>query len=539
MSGLVERLEYRIQFAGGTVDTTFGENGSATFDYVHALGGGTWSLGDQGFTQDALGRIYGYATASQGDSQRLLVIARMTRDGIIDTTFAENGYRLLGRNPTTQNRPDHLHVTVDALNRTHILDGSIFWRLTPGGKMDRTVGATRGKASIPVLTTYEDIATDSAGRAYVAGTSAGKTGTRMTVLRFTETGSLDTTYGFGGAFKSPVPGKTGDKARSSNARLLRFVNDSLIVAGNYSYSRYDSEYPGYFGHKATWTVRLDAGGMVDTAYGRNGYAEHDYVDSDVAWGQANPTTIAPDGSIFGAVTGGTDYPDGDPASFGSNFQISADGKTAGSIKIATTDQDDAFDLESVTQPVAVESAGTVIAIGPQAKLYRSKLNNTIDGAFGIGGYSADRASRVQIAYDGTILYSDALTGATITRLWKNDLPVGQIDTKNLRIARTTATRFSIIWRDDDGMDVDSVRAGGVKVSGPFDGVSTTRTAAVESVEELEDGRVMAIYRLTSPGGWTSADNGLFSVRVLGGIIQDTHSVAVAAHTIGSFRVKIA
>ena len=56
---------------------------------------------------------------------------------------------------------------------------------------------------------------------------------------------------------------------------------------------------------------------------------------------------------------------------------------------------------------------------------------------------------------------------------------------------------------------------------------------------LDGGRFLAIYKLTSPNGWSAIDNGYYTVRLSAGEVEDINGVAAGARTLGMFRVKIA
>jgi hypothetical protein len=90
-----------VRFDGGNLDTTFGGgDGIASADLTVRLGA-NWTSGGQWFAQDPGGRIYGVAdmrdATVQGASPHKMIIIRFTRDGVLDPSFGESGYKVLDR----------------------------------------------------------------------------------------------------------------------------------------------------------------------------------------------------------------------------------------------------------------------------------------------------------------------------------------------------------------------------------------------------------------------------------------------------------
>jgi uncharacterized delta-60 repeat protein len=537
----IEPLESRLQFDGGALDTSFGDGGAITIDYNDLLAGERWRRNATRFTQDSGGRIYvtsqqrQFAEDNFTQIDHKIVITRYSRDGQPDTAFGGGGYKLLDRNPTSVNGFSGLDVEtfVDANNRTHVLDGDVLWRLTPGGRVDMTFGR-RGKVAVPSrLLGAFDMAFDADSRAYLAGASQGKTGTRMAVVRLLEDGSWDTTWGY----QSPVP----TPGASSTAHLIRFLsNGQLMVAGASSASVTAG---------AGWITRLNADGTVDTTYGVDGYATHegDTGSSDVHI-TIRPSLIAADGSVLGSsqISIDTGEPPDDASYSGFNWRFDADGHRVEPFEIAPSNFDALYDVELETQPT-LQSDGKIIGRGgpDQDDLYRVNPDATLDTTWGENGIlhaeHAGLGGPPQIAVDDSILTVGGDFNADVLkiyRLFRDDAPLAQFDGKQLIAPRTTATRFSVTFRDDDGIDKNSIDSADVRVFGPFDGQPRSRGATLEAVEPLGGGRFRAIYKVTSPGGWTAADNGVYSVRLVSGEVKDTNGLAAPATALGTFRVRI-
>jgi hypothetical protein len=126
----------------------------------------------------------------------------------------------------------------------------------------------------------------------------------------------------------------------------------------------------------------------------------------------------------------------------------------------------------------------------------------------------------------------------IRRLFRDDAPAPQFDGRDVIAPRTSAVRFSVTWRDDDGIDPATFDSADVRVRGPFDGETRWHNVTLESVTPLGDGRFRAIYKLTSPNGWSAADNGQYRVRLERGQVQDQNGVFASSGTLGTFTVNI-
>src|SRR5262245_44453754 len=91
-----QSLESRLQFDGGAIDLTFGNNGTAVGDISVVLPS-NYAVNHHFLAQDSGGRIYAMAEAPDinTDGPYKFVIARFSRDGQLDTKFNGNGYKLL------------------------------------------------------------------------------------------------------------------------------------------------------------------------------------------------------------------------------------------------------------------------------------------------------------------------------------------------------------------------------------------------------------------------------------------------------------
>src|SRR5262249_15362403 len=136
-----------------------------------------------------------------------------------------------------------------------------------------------------------------------------------------------------------------------------------------------------------------------------GYAETSYTQTDILHGFPEPLNIAPDGTVIGVTHAGSDDPDDDLAAFGWNFRFTPAGLVEDHFAIAPASFDDAYDYEQVDSPVIVQPDGKIVAVGPEARLFRSNGDGTLDPTFGNHGIN-DNASGydfLDAAPDGSIL----------------------------------------------------------------------------------------------------------------------------------------
>jgi hypothetical protein len=375
----------------------------------------------------------------------------------------------------------------------------------------------------------------------------------MAVIRLTEAGAWDTTWGYQGIYKSPVSTTATTVSSSATAEKLRFLPDGkLAVVGTYGRSDAGPHYPNFpaVTTHAIYATRLDTSGNVDTTYGTDGYAEFTLTDqwkqavAPTIWYWVQPLALNSDGSIISVIT---INPASQDSSGGSNFRIEPDGRTRiDNLPIAPSSFVQQFGIKKIDGPVAVESNSDIVARrGTDPVFFRSNVDNTIDTSFGTNGFvsSSDAPlDDVQLAPDGSIVTMNKGSSSStfnLHRLFRDDAPLAQLDAPYIKTARTTAIRIAITYRDDDGVKQSSIDSGDIKVTGPFDGVSKTRSTSLELIESLGNGRYRATYKLTSPGGWSAIDNGIYAVKLNGGQVQDVNGVSASARTLGTFRVHIA
>lgn len=220
----------------GSLDTTFGSGGKVLAD-IH----GTTENG--GFAALAAGAriaVGGYSYATNSNSSRLdLSLAMLKTDGTLDTAFADGGTFVTNFGGAASVLDQNVNsVAIDATGRVLLSGtyGSDFGtaRLTSAGSLDSTFGAGgavvtdfdgRGDNAFSVLV-QED------GRIVVAGlgTPAGSSEWTMQVARYQTNGTLDPTFGMGGQTVTTPAATTSYATRGA-----ALTGCGVVVVGAWGY----------------------------------------------------------------------------------------------------------------------------------------------------------------------------------------------------------------------------------------------------------------------------------------------------------------
>jgi uncharacterized delta-60 repeat protein len=249
--------------SSGVLDTTFGSGGIVTTDFS--------SGGDQGnsVALDSSGRII-VAGASwhtvNGVITDEFALARYTENGLLDTTFGTDGEILTRFYPGSNGSSLANAVAVDAQGNILVAGGvenpnnSAFGlaRYTSSGALDTSFGGNSGVPGLAVAFnggTANAIAIQPDGAIVVAGNG----GSGLGVARFSSTGSLDATFGTGGAVSTPITAATGV---------------ALDGNGNIVVSTYKPSGSGTGPEFAA--VRYTTVGALDSTFGSGGIATIDF-----------------------------------------------------------------------------------------------------------------------------------------------------------------------------------------------------------------------------------------------------------------------
>jgi uncharacterized delta-60 repeat protein len=211
--------------ADGSQDTNFGQQGNNGLAYLDG------SL-DEATAVAAQSNNYIVAAGASSNSSLGLVVSRFTSSGIADTGFGSNSTGTVtsylpyyGVNCTA--------IALDSQNRILVAgnNGSDFFllRYTDSGTLDATFGSQHNGI---VLTPFDTgsaiafgIAFDSNDRIVVSGQSGGK----VAVARYTTDGDLDTTFGDAGQTTVTLSSGT-----FSGGRVARLPDGNILVVGRTS-----------------------------------------------------------------------------------------------------------------------------------------------------------------------------------------------------------------------------------------------------------------------------------------------------------------
>jgi uncharacterized delta-60 repeat protein len=330
--------------ANGGLDTTFGSNGNGlvTFDF------GGYSSELDGLAIQGNGKIVvaGWATTSYFDTHPKVVVARLNPNGSLDTSFGSQGKRII--------------VIGGVDDEAHAL------AIQPDGKI-----VLAGQA------------TDSAGSIY------------FTVMRLTNLGSFDVTFGNQGGYIHHFPGAVNDAAYA-----VRLQPDGKIVAAGYT-----GPVAGIFG-----VLRLTTSGAPDTTFGNGGFVSTDFAGGDdIVYGVG----IQTDGKIVAAgeatVSGHANF---GLARYTASGTLDNSFGTGGKVVTAMGLQNWA----SIAKGLVIQPNGKLVAAGyaygggnSTFAVARYTSNGTLDSGFGNGGKAYalfngnEQALAVALQGDGKIV----------------------------------------------------------------------------------------------------------------------------------------
>ncbi len=271
----------------GSVDTGFGTSGIYSLDVTAGRTDRATAVGVQSTGKVIVG---GYTrTVSQSDNFTLI---RLTSTGALDTTFGTSGIFTLDLGGASD-RAFCLKVLSDDkillagwASNAGDLDYAVI-RVNAEGTLDTTFG-TSGKTIVNVgnvQDTANAITTDSAGRIIISGISASSGGNYMyTLLRFSSSGALDTTFDGDGIVTGNFSGSTTDNFLGVTVD----ANDKIIAVG----------YSSSSGSPAV-IARFTTSGALDTTFNTTGYR---LVDVSTNTEQFLTVMLQADGKI---IAGGT------------------------------------------------------------------------------------------------------------------------------------------------------------------------------------------------------------------------------------------
>ena len=240
-----------LKITPGSLDPNFGSFGRVAFNID-----GTTLNSANDIAIDRFGRIVVAGESTSGAEARFTLL-RLTADGDVDLSFGSSGY-VVADIVTTNTLSNYANaIAIDSQNRilaagVYNLDPAIV-RYTEDGVLDTTFGAGGvTTTSIANNNFIEDIAIDSQGRIIAVGYSTSNSNDVL-VLRYNKDGGLDSTFGTSSGYTI----LSGLGSAETTYALAIDSSDNIIVAGAKNGN--------------ILVARLTSEGLIDLSFGTIGY----------------------------------------------------------------------------------------------------------------------------------------------------------------------------------------------------------------------------------------------------------------------------
>ncbi|MBA4015842.1 MAG: hypothetical protein C0483_01505 [Pirellula sp.] len=373
--------------SAGALDTTFGTAGKATYSISTGLAESISAM-----LLDGSGNIVGVGNSADGTNSGDILVARWDATGLLDKTFNDKGWNAYNfgighsRATATLALSDGRILLAGILVESGTSTSSgraVVWMLRPDGSLDTSFGvggyyrSPSGVSSITAVTVQSD------GKILFTDSSQNR------VTRLTASGTLDTTFGVSGSlfFSQLLAASTG---------IAVLPDDSLLISGQ----RFNSTTSQY----EFAIYRFTASGAVDTTFGGGGLAA-----IDVGSGDDFTAAIAlqSDGKII--IAGYSTQTTDDFSVVRLNADGSLDTSFAGTGKLiipvsTSTDR---------VRSILVQNDGKIVLAGQTSgdiALVRLLTDGTLDPTFGSGGIvvsawstSTDDVTSIRQSADGKLL----------------------------------------------------------------------------------------------------------------------------------------
>jgi uncharacterized delta-60 repeat protein len=379
--------------APGDLDTGFGAGGVVTTPIGP---GADWAIGIA-IQSDGMIVVAGYA---HNGSDYDFALARYTASGALDTTFGSGGVVTTPIGPgddygsSVAVQSDGKIVVAGYAHNGSDYDFALV-RYTVSGTLDAAFGAA-GVVTTPIgpgADRARGVAIQADGKIVLAGYAHNGGDYDFAVVRYTVSGTLDTSFGAGGVVTTSIG--TGNAGAQSIAIQ---PGGGIVAAGYAQKSVADSDFA---------LARYTAAGTLDTSFGSGGVVTTPIgPGGDLIYSVA----IQPDGKIVAAgfAQEGSDY---DPAL--ARYTVSGTLDTAFGVSgVVTTSIND-----SRARGVAIQNDGRIVVAGwahsgsdYDFAVMRYTVSGTLDTSFGTTGVvttpigsGSDAAQCVAIQPDGKIV----------------------------------------------------------------------------------------------------------------------------------------
>ena len=370
----VQRLEGRSLLSGGgpgplmagALDPSFGIDGLVTT----ALLGGTHDSGSAvAIQRQTDGKIVVAGTANLANGNSVFAVARYNPDGSLDTGFGSSGAVRTSFGSSAANAkavaitPDGKIVVAGEVN---FFNGLAIARYNPDGSLDTGFGSGGEVLTNVGAFDFGGLAVDSSDRVVVAATTFPSTGTvgDLTLLRYTSTGSLDSSFGTAGEVVTP---SFGASTTAVAAGVAIQSDGKIVVAGTA-----ETETPTFTFTDNFALARVNADGSLDTSFGSGGE-----VTTSFGTNQARAAGVAIQPSTGAIVAAGS--------TFGTNFSNEAFALARYQPSNGSLDSSFGTGGEVTTSFGKNQAEGDGIAIDPNTG--NIIVTGTISGSTNKGGFT--------------------------------------------------------------------------------------------------------------------------------------------------------
>ena len=282
-------ISLNIQSASGTLDTTYGSNGTGIVTIAIGRANTLNAIAAQ--TDNSLVGV-GSVTVTMTDSG----ISRFTTNGALNTSFTSTGYAPLSIATKTMFQTVAIQSNTDAVIAGYAGAREVNFalaRYTMLGALDTTFGGGNGYVTTNIGSggNINALLIQSDGK-IVAGGVAVQGSSQFALARYNTDGSLDTTFGTGGIVLTYM-----QYVSSINGLALQI--DGKILAAGLAWNGAVNECA---------LARYNTDGSLDTTFGNQGIV----ITAPGMWSQNQAVAVQTDGNI---VVGGSTTNDGIHYSF--------------------------------------------------------------------------------------------------------------------------------------------------------------------------------------------------------------------------------
>jgi uncharacterized delta-60 repeat protein len=485
-------LRYNID---GSLDTNFGVSGFVAIDFFGA------SSSVNGLAVDSTDRLViagNFFDPSTGNVD--FAVARLTRDGALDTTFDSDGMQTIDFDSHSDSA---YSVAVDSADRVLVAGTSYristgendfaVARLTTLGALDLDFDAD-GKQTIDFGSSYDDarrVAVDSFGRVILTGFSyqpIGTTGNDFAVARLTADGALDPSFNTDG--KQVIDFGSADESYIYSIALDSA--DRVLLAG--------ASYQDVTGNDL-FVARLTSDGALDTTFDSDGMQTIDFGSADDYVYSYGGVAVDSAGNVILAGYSDRDATAANDYDF-AVARLTTDGALDTSFSIDGKLTIDFGTLDDGADAVAIDSQDRIVVAGwsfPTATGYDVALarligvSNQPPVADADGQYSVGEGASLQLDGSGS---SDPEDGIALTYEWDLDYDGITFDVD------TTGVQPSVSFPDNFALRTIGLR---VTDSGGLSDIATT-TLEVTNVAPTATDNTYATPQATFVSGNVITDD---------------------------------